>query len=137
MENFMEKLNDVNMGVLFGKLKTLNRAQAEENFNNILGWDPMTYYDRSEIEAMVDEELLDPDYEGKEYCKQNIVNRAYDKWLDRRETSMHDCVEEACMELIDVTEDDGEWNDDEWDDDEDWDEIPETLEDTILDVDEE
>ena len=127
----MERIKDISTDALFEKFKSLNRAQAEENFNNILGWDPMTYYDRSEIEAMVDEELLDPDYVGKEYCKQNIVDRAYDKWLDRRESSMHDCVEEACEELIDVTEDDGEW-----DDTEDWDEIPETLEDTILDVDE-
>ena len=136
----MERIKDISTDALFEKFKSLNRAQAEENFNNILGWDPMTYYDRSEIEAMVDEELLDPDYVGKEYCKQNIVDRAYDKWLDRRESSMHDCVEEACEELIDVTEDDGEWDDTEddgeWDDTEDWDEIPETLEDTILDVDE-
>ena len=103
-----------------------NRYEMGETFEEVLGYDPITYYDKQQLGKIADEISLDPmtpseivDYLKDKEQRVSVINRAYEIFEEERdETFLPAALEEALEEetgvsvSINVEEDDYDYDDD-------------------------
>lgn len=110
------------------KPEDFSREEMQETYEETLGYDPTTYFDRRDIETIVDKIVDDvntPD-EALGYIedqKESIVDDAFEQFDSNREVFLQASVEQVIEEATgvevnaDITDDDESDEDEESDDD--------------------
>ena len=104
------------------KPENVSKEQLQGTFENVLGYDPVTYHDKKEISAISDEIAADPSTseEVSEYInssKEELIDEALEVFETNRQDYLRDSVDTVLNEKFDIQPDDDEGDDDDEDSD--------------------
>jgi len=100
------------------KPETLRREESQEMFETFLGYDPITYYDRKDIEFYIDEVIGNkavPENVSKlvEEHRNELIEKAFDKLEEVRDDHIMDVTYDTIASVVCkyiYEDDESEWN---------------------------